>query len=288
MDRVARLLGPLSVVCGLIVATQANPMPPPTSDEVTRLVAGDGDYFFYSVQVQGQTAVVGMPHDDLRGADSGSVHFFLRQMNHWAHQGQLVAAEGKAEDYFGTAVALQGDTLMVGATGAHGSDRSSGAVFVFTRIGDDWTQQQRLDPGSEAGIADFGTWIALAPNAVLVGATSAGAARDRDKSVAYVFLRTDDRWTRRGILTGITRTGVSRSTAAIKSGLEPPYKKFESREVEVSLKGEGPLSEPDVEGCLVEAAYRGLWIDESDQDATFVPYSLLRLLQIRGQCPRSR
>jgi len=259
-------------------------MPPPTSDEVARLVAGDGDYFLYSVQVQGELAVVGMPYDDQQGADSGSVHFFVRENDRWVHQGQLVAADGSASDYFGASVALQGDALMIGATGADGSSRSSGSVFFFVRAGNSWMQQQRLDPGSEAGIKNFGAWIALAPDSVLIGALSSGIPQSREKPVACIFLRIGDEWARSEVLDGVTRTGAAKGAAGIQPGTEPPHKEYEGRVVRISLKDGGPLSEPDVEGCLVGAAHRGLWIQESVGEPTLVPHSMLRLLSIGGPC----
>jgi len=279
-----QILGAMSFVGFLVSAFPTRAMPPPTSDEVARLVAGDGDYFAYAVQVQGEVAVVGMPYDDQQGANSGSVQIFVREDDRWAHRGQLVATDGSADDYFGASVAILGDTLMVGAVGAGGSGESSGSVLFFVRVGNSWKQQQRLDPGSDAGIKNFGAWIALAPDSVLIGAISSGTSRNPDKQVACVFLRIGDKWERSEVLAGITRTGASKAAAGIQPGTEPPHKEYEGREVRISLKDRGALSEPDVEGCLVAATHRGLWIEASIGEPTLVPHSMLRLLSIGGPC----
>ena len=58
---------------------------------------------------------------------------------------KLVAPDGVWYDYFGRAVAIDGDTAVVGAFTcvANGGDRT-GSAYVFTRSGTTWTQQAML------------------------------------------------------------------------------------------------------------------------------------------------
>ena len=284
MHGMVNWLGTISLACALMPIAPAGAMPPPTSDEVSRLVEGDGDYSFYSLQVEGERAVVGMPHDDLKGANSGSVHFFSRQANQWVYDGQLVLAEGAPEDYFGASVALWADSLVVGAPGRRGPGSSSGAAFIFIRSSGEWVLQQRLDSSDEAGMTDFGRWVAPSGNGILVGANQPGAAMEQDKAVAAVFLWAGESWVRDGLLQGVTTTEGPRGAVLGGQGFQPPHEKYEGRAVEVSLKGGAPIAQPDVAGCLVSAENRGLWIKRSAGELAFVPYSMLRLLSIGGPC----
>ena len=74
--------------------------------------------------------------------DSGAVYLFTRSGTTWSQQAYLKASNTSVEDYFGSSVALSGDTLAVGATreassatGVNGNQHGagmeySGAVYV--------------------------------------------------------------------------------------------------------------------------------------------------------------
>src|SRR3712207_3207181 len=59
-------------------------------------------------------------------------------------ESKIAAAVGVSGDYFGEAVALDGDTLLVGARYDSAAGFGSGAAYVFTREAAGWTRQQRL------------------------------------------------------------------------------------------------------------------------------------------------
>src|SRR5688572_15567572 len=82
--------------------------------------------------------------------------------------GYLKASNTNADDLFGSSVALSDDTLVVGAPheasnapGVNGdqtdnSAQSSGAVYVFTRSGDVWSQQAYLKASNTGSDDNFG------------------------------------------------------------------------------------------------------------------------------------
>ena len=91
---------------------------------------------------------------------------------------------------FGAAVALDQDTLAVGAPGEISS--GVGAVYVFTRAGDTWTQQARLAlPSTSSGT--FGSSLALMGNLLAVGVPddSSGAP---ESGAVHVFTRNGTTW----------------------------------------------------------------------------------------------
>ena len=95
--------------------------PEPAWTEQAKLTASDGaelDFFGSSVAIAGDTIVVGARLDDVNGiTDSGSAYVFTRTGTTWTEQAKLTASDGAAADFFGTSVAIAGDTIVVGALG---------------------------------------------------------------------------------------------------------------------------------------------------------------------------
>jgi hypothetical protein len=158
-----------------------------------QLTAGDGaaaDIFGISVALAGDTALVGAYADDIGAvANQGSAYVFTRAGTSWSQQAQLTAGDGAAGDFFGSSVALTGDTALVGATSDDvGANSGQGSAYVFTRSGTTWGQQAQLTAGDGAAFDLFGTSVALAGDTALVGAygNDIGAAPDRGS--AYVFV----------------------------------------------------------------------------------------------------
>jgi hypothetical protein len=70
------------------------------------------------VAISGDTVVVGAEHDDTRGRDAGAAYVFERDRGgpgQWGQVIKLTADDAETEAYFGGAVAIDGDTLVVGA-----------------------------------------------------------------------------------------------------------------------------------------------------------------------------
>ena len=75
------------------------------------------DQFGDSVAVAGDAAVVGMPGDDDTQNNSGAVLVFTRDSNgDWSQAAKLKAGDAVVGDNFGTSVALDGNTVVVGAS----------------------------------------------------------------------------------------------------------------------------------------------------------------------------
>jgi uncharacterized repeat protein (TIGR01451 family) len=165
-----------------------------------KLLAADGaplDRFGCSVALAGDTAIVGAKEDDTTGGpDTGSAYVFVRSGTTWSQQQKLVAADGTAGDLFGAAVALSGDTAVVGA---YFNDpppgTNAGAAYVFVRSGTTWTQQQKLLASDEGPGDQFGYSVAIDGDTLAVGANSDDTAAGADVGAAYVFVRSGTTWT---------------------------------------------------------------------------------------------
>lgn len=130
------------------------------------------DHFGESVAIDGGTLVVGAMQDVLapgtKGSPGGegSAHVFVETGTAWTHAALLTASTPKSLDRFGVSVALEGDTLLVGADRSSG--QGPGKAFVFGRAGTVWTQLAELQPPVVSTGERFGGAVALSgPRAVV-------------------------------------------------------------------------------------------------------------------------
>ena len=158
-----------------------------------------GSEFGTSVAIDGDTIVVGARyHDggvgginsneaDTSQPDSGAAYVFHRTNTTWSQEAFLKAASPAAAEQLGGAVAIDGDTVVAGASPADGF---VGAAYVFTRNGTTWSQQARLTPSVGA---EFGTDVAISADTIAAGAPGSGGR-------VLVFTRTGGVWTERVVI----------------------------------------------------------------------------------------
>jgi hypothetical protein len=164
--------------------------------EQDKLLASDGaswDWFGRAVALAGDTALIGAIGDDDTAYDSGAVYVFMRSGETWIEQGKLLASDGAAGDYFGSAVALVGDTALVAANLHDGSAPNAGAAYVFVRSGDTWVEQDKLLASDGAGQDNFGQSVAVYGDTAVIGANLHDGSAP-DAGAAYVFVRSGDTW----------------------------------------------------------------------------------------------
>ncbi|HYF62495.1 MAG TPA: FG-GAP repeat protein [Herpetosiphonaceae bacterium] len=185
--------------------------------------------FGIAVAVAGDTVVVGASQEGSsttgvnstpngQAANSGAAYVFVRVGSAWAQQAYLKASNTDSGDQFGRSVAIDGNTIVIGApaeysaaTGVNGNQNDNsasgaGAAYVFVRTGSAWAQQAYLK-ASNSGVGDmFGYSVAVAGNAIVVGApqeSSAATGVDGNGSdntmmlagAAYTFARSGTIWT---------------------------------------------------------------------------------------------
>ena len=153
-----------------------------------------GDFFGYSVAIDGDTAVVGAQAEETGATDAGSVYIFTRSGTTWTQQQKIQASDKEASDLFGHSVSIDGDTVVVGANGEDTGGANAGAAYVFTRSGTTWTQQQKIQASDLQASDSFGTSVSISGDTVVVGAyrEDTGGA---DAGAAYVFTRSGTTWT---------------------------------------------------------------------------------------------
>jgi len=158
-----------------------------TWQEEAKLLASDGadvDRFGYAVALTSDRALVGAAHDDDNGDASGSAYLFRYDSvsGTWQEEAKLLASDGSTEDYFGCAVALSGETALIGASG-HFHGRGAAYVYRYDSASGTWQEEAKL-LASEAGTNEyFGSSVALSGERALIGSHG----DDNFKGSAFVF-----------------------------------------------------------------------------------------------------
>ncbi len=176
------------------------------------LVLAADDSFGYSIasSSSGNTLFVGAPGDDAgeSGSDKGAVHVFARHGDTWIHDAKitnnntnnLVLAD---YGYFGNAIVLSPDesTLYVGAFGDNAGGSHKGAVYIFTKSGNDWTYAAKItDDTHSFSLEDndhFGSSLALSSNedTLFIGALGDNAGGSGpNKGAVYILTKNEDDW----------------------------------------------------------------------------------------------
>ena len=116
---------------------------------------------------------------------------------------KVVAPDGSPEAWFGSAVALSGDLAVFGAPNAQvGANAGQGAVYVFRRIKDVWTEVQKIVAGDGGVSEQFGQTIALlAPKVLAVAAPFARINGVTWVGAVYVYEFDGKSWLQRQKLT---------------------------------------------------------------------------------------
>lgn len=152
--------------------------------------------FGTSVAVVGDTALVGAPTEKVDGkAVPGAVYVFTRSGVTWTLQQRLAAADGVAGDRFGFAVALSGDTALIGAPKQKlGTPAKQGAAYAFTRVEATWSQEERFIAKRGADNDLFGISVSLSGDTALIGAEGRTVGTYRKQGSAFVFFRGAAGW----------------------------------------------------------------------------------------------
>ncbi|MGZ4962619.1 MAG: hypothetical protein ACXWKG_02480 [Limisphaerales bacterium] len=123
-------------------------------------------FFGVSVALDGNTLLAGANQVGV----SGAAYVFVRSGTTWTLQQTLLSPVPHTAEDFGTSVALQGDTGVVGAPGL-ASPLAGGAVFIFHHTGSNWGFQQELQgtDGTNSALS-FGNSVSILNGTIVVGA----------------------------------------------------------------------------------------------------------------------
>ena len=161
---------------------------PPTG-YVKKIIASDpatGAGFGGPLALGGDTAILGASGN----GSIGAAYVFERNLGgpgNWGEVKKLVPSAGASGDRFGTAVAISGDTVVVGAD--RGNEIGDpGAVYIYERDqggAGSWGETKRLQAPTPSHDA-FGCAVAIDGDTLVVGGFKAGTG---NPGLAWVFER---------------------------------------------------------------------------------------------------
>jgi hypothetical protein len=146
-----------------------------------------------SLSDDGNTAIVGGPFDN---GEAGAAWVYTRDGGVWSQQGSKLVgtgAVGGARQGVSVSLSADGNTAVVGGPVDNGE---AGAVWVFTRSENTWTQQGSKLVGNDAvGSAWQGQSVALSNdgNTAIVG-----GLLDSTNGATWVFTRSGSTWSQQG------------------------------------------------------------------------------------------
>jgi hypothetical protein len=156
------------------------------------------DGFGVSVALDGDTAAVGAWREQDAGFRTGAVYIYQRDASGWRQTGKLIDGGGAPGDLFGQAVALDGDTLAVGA---YRAGFAAGAVVLFKREGLlGWGLEARIDAPTPEFFAEFGVRVALQGDTLAIGEWLGDRAAT-DAGAVHLYRRSAGLWSHQTTLT---------------------------------------------------------------------------------------
>ena len=164
------------------------------------IAADDGaasDRFGLSIGLGADTIAIGAPSADVAAnADQGAVYVYARSADSWELQQKVSGTDSAAFDEFGASVALDGDTMLVGAHYANVDfNQNQGAAYVFERTDTSWSETSKLLGDDSSFTDEFGFSVALRGDTAIVGALFANPNGNENQGEAYAYSRSGSDWT---------------------------------------------------------------------------------------------
>ena len=164
----------------------------------TKLLAGDASTFQQfgrAVAIDDDTAVIGAPTSPLGAEGFGSAYVYVRTTSGWQFQQKLTAFDATPDKFFGVSVAIDGDTIVVGAVGDSNAGFASGAAYVFERSNNVWVMKQKLTGSENSAFDSFGLSVAIHGNTIVCGAFgNSPGFNPASVGTTYVFTLNGNQW----------------------------------------------------------------------------------------------
>lgn len=189
-------LGPAAGAVYVFERTGLAPNPWGLTSELHASDAQHGAFFGHSVAIQNDILVVGAPNARRAGIEVGAAYVFEKSTSAsepWGEVQKLEVDLLTAYGQFGSALAFDGDRVVVGAPSSNLVAFTGGAAFEFSLQGGSWSLQGVFAPVGLAVGDQFGAGLALAHRRLLIGAPGDSSSA-LNGGAAYLYERTTPGW----------------------------------------------------------------------------------------------
>jgi hypothetical protein len=176
--------------------------------EKDKLTAHDGmvnDWYGHWVAVEGDIIVVGSFFHDHVSNNAGSCYIYRYNVNSesWQQQRELLPPGPADDDWFGQAVAISGDTVLIGAKRDNDVVSRSGSAYVYRvdnkgtpadPFDDIWQLETKLTAPVPGLHDEFGFSVAIDGDMALVGEHRRDIGFEMSAGAAYLFRREGTTW----------------------------------------------------------------------------------------------
>lgn len=166
-------------------------VPPTGQNSMTHNDPVNNDMMGYAIAMSsdGTTILAGAYN---KNTAAGAAYIFTVQGGVWKQQAKLVASNPASSDYFGAFVSISGDGNLAVVT-SYNKTSGKGYVYVFSRNGTTWSQQQTFTGNDSVAGDNFGFSVAISSDGLTM---AIGAIRKFTSiGVVYVFIRSGTVWT---------------------------------------------------------------------------------------------
>ena len=153
------------------------------------------------INSDGTQALFGCNNEDDNGTNSGAVYAYSRSGSTWTYNQKLIASDAAALSNFGYSISMDdaGDYVVIGAQAQDTAGSNAGAVYVFTRSGNTWTQQQRIGmPGLATGSPNFGAYVNMNSTGTFMTVCApfydGNSGAVTNSGVVYLYERSGSTW----------------------------------------------------------------------------------------------
>lgn len=148
--------------------------------------------FGYKVDIEGDYAIIGAPQAaafDVGFVQSGCAYIFHKVNSVWVQQDLLLPSDPEAGQEFGASVCINNSYAFVGSPNDDiDADANQGSVYVFSRVGEDWSQQSKITTPDGLANDFFGCAIDVNPsNNIVIGAYGDNIAANLDQGSVYLY-----------------------------------------------------------------------------------------------------
>lgn len=149
--------------------------------------------FGNAVAIDGDYALVGAFLDNNANGDkAGAVYVFKRDGASWTQHAKLTGSSTTSGDRMGISVALHGTLAVVGTA----SDNDQGAVYLFRREGETWTEEAILTVPDLPPDQRIGSHVVTNGDVVVTEAP----ATQQEAARVFTFIRENDVWSQQTVL----------------------------------------------------------------------------------------
>ena len=185
------------LIASLVYSTPNITLASTATPTETKLLSADpfvDEEYGRAVAIDGDTAVIGAAANPVSSDRIGSADVYVRTNSGWQFQQKLTAPDATSQSVFGVSVAIDGDTIVVGAHGDTNAGFASGAAYVFQRTNNQWSLTQKLISSESSTWDSFGLSVGVDGNTIVCGAFGNSPSNTLPVGSAFVFRLINNHW----------------------------------------------------------------------------------------------